>query len=62
MQIYGAHDKRPPEEVIAWAAVWESAVKKILDKAKKHLAKEARSGEKVHNSIYEYIREAKLAA
>ncbi|MBP5411015.1 MAG: PcfJ domain-containing protein [Lachnospiraceae bacterium] len=62
VQIYGAHDKRPPEEVIAWAAVWESAVKKILDKAKKQLAKEARSGEKVHNSIYEYIREAKLAA
>lgn len=61
LQIYGAHDKRPSEDVIEWAKVWEEAVRKILELAKREIGKAAAQG-KSTKSIFEYIREKNLAA
>lgn len=61
VQIYGAHDKRPTEDVIEWAKVWEESVRKIIEQAKKAIGKAAAQGKK-EKSIFEYIREHNLAA
>lgn len=60
VQIYGEHDKKPDESIVNWAHTWESAVQKIIKKARKAIDKAAGSGKK--KTIFEYIREQKLAA
>ena len=61
VQIYGAHDKKPDESIVNWAHTWESAVQKIIKKARKAIGKAAAQGKK-EKSIFEYIREQNLAA
>lgn len=62
VQIYGAQDSKPDEDVIEWSKTWENAVREILITARKAIAKEIREGTQKHKDIFEYIREAKLAA
>ena len=61
VQIYGAHDKRPDQAVITWAERWAKKVDRILRKSRKAITEECLAGEQKHRTIYEFIREKKLA-
>ena len=62
VQIYGTHDHKPEQDVIAWAEKWAKKVAKIIQQVRKAYTEELLAGEQKHKTIYEIIREKKLTA
>lgn len=60
-QIYGERDKKPEQAIIDFAESWSKKVAEIINKSRKIIEEEFKAGEQKHATIYEIIREKKMA-